>query len=377
MTEEADKQIDWSNKLYMLHENELWLSEQAQKGLLLKKFAKDYACFTEGEPQDIAYKIVILDVNKADNQIKIIEHQGFTFVGSYLDYYIFRIDGKYRHIQPRLNEEMNKVASRWFNKQMFIRFGGTLIALIPVLISLFMDRNKLLQIIVEMPTIWFVSLTFVYSVAIIASIKAYRALGRNKKYYLVNELYRIRKSGKKSISRYIMIIAAIFLGVSVVRYIYVEPHKYSIEEGRKVMPIVLLQDIEQDEKISKELIILQKTASEDNYAEIRHTFLAPKQYTADQQSTYGENGNGMLIRYYEVAFKILAEPLARELLINNMFGTEKDDLEEIEYDGLDKVYYNDGYMDFISVCKGNKVMFITYDGDKPVNDILREAANVL
>lgn len=377
MTEKADKQINWSNKLYMLYENELWLSEQAQKGLLLKSFAKDYACFTEGEPQDIAYKIVILDVNKADNQIKIIEHQGFTFVESYLDYYIFRIDGKYRHIQPRLNEEINKVASRWFNKQMFIRFGGTLIALIPVLINLFMDRNQLLQIIVEIPTIWSVSFAFIYSVAIIESIKAYRALGINKKYYLVNELYKIRKSGKKSISRYIMIIAAIFLGVSIIKYFYFEPEPYSIAEVQKVMPIVLLQDIEKDEKTSKELKILQKTASDDNYAEINHTFLAPNQYTADQENTYGENGNGMSIRYYEVQFRILAEPLTRELVINDIFGITKGDLKEIEYDGLDKVYYADDYMDFISVCKGNKVMFITYDGDKSVHDILREAAKVL
>lgn len=377
MTEEADKQINWSNKLYMLHENELWLSEQAQKGLFIKSFAKDYACFTEDQPRDIAYKIVILDVKKAENQIKIIEHQGFTFVESYFEYYIFKIDGKYRHIQPRLNEEMNKVAKRWFNKQMIKRFGGTLAALIPFIINLVMDRDRILQIILEMPTIWFVSLAFIYSVAIIESIKAYRELGRNKKYYLVNELYKIRKSGKKSISRYIMIIAAIFLGVSAVRYIYVEPHQYSIGEVQKFMPIVLLQDIEKDAKTSKELKVLQKTVSEDNYAEINHTFLAPKQYTAEQQSTYGENGNGMSIRYYEVQFKILAEPLTRELVINDIFGITKGDLKEIEYDGLDNVYYADDYMDFISVCKGNKVMFISYDGDKPVSDILREVAEVL
>ena len=181
MTEEADKQINWSKNLYMLYENELWLSEQAQKGLLLKSFAKDYACFTEGEPQDIAYKIVILDVKKAENQIKIMEHQGFTFVESYFEYYIFCIAGKYRHIQPRLNEEMNKVAKRWFNKQMIKRFGGTLVALIPFIINLVMDRDRILQIILEMPTIWFVSLVFIFSVAIIDSIREYKALGKNKK----------------------------------------------------------------------------------------------------------------------------------------------------------------------------------------------------
>lgn len=377
MTEEADKQINWSNKLYMLHENELWLREQAQKGMFIKSFAKDYACFTEDEPRDIAYKIVILDVKKAENQIKIIEHQGFTFVESYFEYYIFYIAGKYRHIQPRLNEEMNKVAKRWFNKQMIKRFGGTLVALIPFIINLVMDRDRILQIILEMPTIWFVSLVFIFSVAIIDSIREYKALGKNKKYYLVNEHYITRKSGKRSISRYIMIIAAIFLGVSAIKYFYVEPHQYSIAEVQKFMPIVLLQDIEKDEKISKELKVLQKTVSEDNYAEISHTFLASNQYTADQENTYGENDHGMFIRFYEVNFKILAKPLARELVINNMFGAEKDELKEIKYEGLDKVYYYDGYLDFISVCKGNKVMFISYDGDKPVSDILREVAEVL
>nr|WP_315023216.1 DUF2812 domain-containing protein [uncultured Aminipila sp.] len=377
MTEEADKQINWSNKLYMLHENELWLSEQAQKGLLLKSFAKDYACFTEGEPQNIAYKIVILDVNKANNQIKIIEHQGFTFVESYFEYYIFYIDGKYKHIQPRLNEEMNKVASWWFNKQMFKRFGGTLIALIPFLINLAIDRHELLQNIVEAPGVLLVALLVIFTVLIIDSLKEYRALGRNKKHYLVNEFYITRKSGKKSISKYIMIIAFIFLGVSLIKYFYFDPHQYSIEEVQKTMPIVLLQDIEKDKKVSKELRILQKIASDDNYAEISHTFLASKQYMANQESTYEDKYNNVIIRYYEVSVKILAEPLARELLISNVFGLTKGELKEIEYDGLDKVYYNDGYMDFISVCKGNKVMFISYAGDKPVSDILNEATEVL
>ncbi|WP_312653959.1 DUF2812 domain-containing protein [Aminipila sp.] len=377
MTEEADKQINWSNKLYMLRENELWLREQAQKGLLLKSFAKDYACFTEGEPQDIAYKIVILDVKKGENQIKIMEQQGFTFVESHFQYYIFRIDGKYRNIQPRLNEEMNKFARRWFNKQIFIRFSGTLIALICFFINLSIKRVKLFPDIVEIPAMIFVPVALIFSVLIIENIKEYRALDKNKKHYLVNEFYITRKICKKSISKYIMIIASIFLGAAAIKYFYVEPHQYSIAEVQKFMPIVLLQDIEKDEKISKELKVLQKYVSEDNYAEISHTFLAPNQYTADQENTYGENGNGMFIRFYEVNFKILAEPLARELLINNVFGITKGELKEIEYDGLDKVYYNDGYMDFISVCKGNKVMFISYDGDKPVSDILREVAEVL
>lgn len=378
MAEEVGKEINWANKLYMLHENELWLDEQAQKGLFVKSFAKDYACFLESEPKDVAYKIVILDREKAHNQVKIIEHQGYTFVESYFEYYIFTIDGKYKHIQPRLNEEMTKFAKWWFNKQMLKRFAGTLIALIPFFIDLTIRRVNLLCGIVDMPAIWLVSLAVIFSVAIIDSIKEYRALNKNKKYYLVNEFYVTRKSGKKSTSGYIMLIAAIFLGASAIKYFYFEPAPYSIEAVQKNMPIVLLQDIEKDEKISKELTVLQKNVSEDNYAEIRHTFLAPKQYTADQQNTYGDNnGNSMFIRYYEVNLKILAKPLARELLISYVFGITKDDLKEIEYDGLDKVYYNDGYMDFISVCKGNRVMFISYDGDKSVSDILEETAEVL
>ncbi|MHC1721676.1 MAG: DUF2812 domain-containing protein [Aminipila sp.] len=378
MDEEIGKQIDWANKLYMLHENELWLNEQAKKGLLLKSFAKDYACFTEGEPQDVIYKIIILDVKKAQDQVKIMEHQGFTFVESYFEYYIFYINERYRNIQPRLNEEVTKFARRWFNKQMIKRFAVTMIASIPLLIDLGMDRNQLLQIIVEMPTIWLVALVVVFTVAIIDSIKEYRELGRNKKYYLVNKFYINCKNGKKWRSRYIMLIAGIFFGVSFIYCLYVEPHQYSIDQVQKAMPIVLLQDIEKDKKISKELKACQKTASEDNYAEINHTFLAPKQYMADQKYIDEDYYNFMTIRYYQVSAEMLAIPLAKELPVNDVFDVKKRNLKEIEYDGLDKVYYfDDGDMDFISVCKGNKVMFILYRGDKTASDILREVTKVL
>lgn len=377
MAEEASKEINWVNKLYMLHENELWLDEQAQKGLFVKSFAKDYACFMGSDPKDVAYKIVILDREKAHNQVKIIEHQGFTFVESHFEYYIFYIDGKYRHIQPRLNEEMTRFVKQWFNKQMLNRFAGTMIALIPFIINLVMDRDRLLQNIVEIPAILFVSMVLILSVCFVESIKGYKALGRNKKYYLAHEFYQIRKSSKKP--RWIVLITAfILLGFSALKCLYFEPHAYSIDKVQKTMPIVLLQNLEQDRQIRAELKKLQKTKSEGNYAEINNGFFAPKQYVAYQENIYDVNYNSMTIRYYEVSVKILAIPLAKELPVKSWFDIKWENFKEIKYEGLDKVYfYNDGYMDFISVCKGNRVMFILYNGDKSASDILKEIAEVL
>lgn len=366
MTEKEDKQKKWIDKIYMLRENELWLNEQAGKGCLLKNFDKQTAYFTEAAAEDIKYKIIVLNNKKAENQIKIIELQGFTFIGSYDEFYIFYINGKYGHIEPRLNEEMIEFVRRWFNKQMIKRFSVTMIAMTSIVINIIFNWNNFFQSIVEIPTKWYIFFGLIYIALIIYAIREYRALISTKKCFLEHEEYLLNRSSKTpTVIRAFLITIGILVGISFLKEIYFPAaDRYSIDDVRKVMPIVLLQDITDS----------QSTINEDNYAEIKHTLMASKQYYASQKNA----GNNMSIFYYEVAVEKLAEPLARELSINSLTDIKKENLKKVDIGGLDAVYtwqVNDFF--YVSACKGKRVMYIFNVGDIQVDDILRKMAEVL
>lgn len=377
MTENQEKYKKWTDKLYMLYENELWLREQAAKGRILKKFDNEFAYFTEAAAEDIRYKIVVLNGKNAENQVKIIERQGFALVGSHEEYYIFCINGKYEHIEPRFNEEMIKFTRKWFNKQMLKRFAGIMIVLSCLVIQIFINWGKLIQSIVELPTIWWPLCGLTVILLMVNGIRESRALLRTRKCLFEQEQYFLRRSRLLKISTVMFALIAvcgIIAGISFLRGVYIADDKSSISDIQAIMPIVLLQDIEQNKEQSDIHKYSQNTISEENYAEINHTFMSPKQYSARQKNA----NNSMMIIYYEVAVEKLVKPLTRELSRNSLTDIKKENLEKVDFGGLDAVYTWQAN-DFINVsaCKGKKVMYIFNVGDMQMEDLLKEMAEVL
>lgn len=372
MIEQEEKQKKWVSKIYLLHENELWLNDQAEKGLLLKSFDETTAYFQEGSPAQINYKILILNEKNAVKQIKQIEQQGFTFVGSCNEYYIFYIQGIYTHITPRLNEDTLLFLKKWIAIQMLKRVSVTLIAVIPIALKIIMNRDNLLQTIMEISTIWYVLIGLIFIATMLDAIREYKVIIQTKKSFLKQENYFFYKRSKKSNVLQNFIIAICLLSVILlIKSIYSDAERISISELQKEMPIVLLEDTKQAEDPAK---LSQGIANKDHYAEVKHTLLAPNQYYAVQKNQF----NSMTIRYYEVTVEKLAEPLSKELPINNFTSINKKNLKKIDYLGLDAVYaYQVSGMITVACCKGNKVMFIHNMGIMPLEDILRNIAKVL
>ncbi|MEA4988098.1 MAG: DUF2812 domain-containing protein [Anaerovorax sp.] len=363
MIEQEKKQKKWVSKIYLLHENELWLNDQAEKGLLLKSFDETTAYFQEGSPAHINYKILILNEKNAVKQIKQIEQQGFTFVGSCNEYYIFYIQGNYAHITPRLNEATMLFVKKWIAIQMLKRVSVTLIAIIPIALKLIINRDNLLQTIMEISTIWYILIGLIFIATAIDAIREYKAIILTKKSFLKQENYFFCKRSKKSNILQNFIIAVCLISVILlIKSIYSDAEQFSISELQKEMPIVLLDDIK------------YSTVNEDHYAEVKHTILAPNQYYAWQKN----QDNFMSIYYYEVAFKEFAEPLAKELSANNFTSINKKDLKKIECSGLDAVYlYQTGGIVNVACCKEKKVMFIRNIGNLQYEEILKKMSEVL
>ena len=372
---EEEKQKKWIDKIYMLHDNEIWLNEQAGKGLILERFDKEFAYFNQMAAEDNKYKIVILNKKKAEDQIKVLERQGFTFVGSSDEYYIFSIGGKYGNVEPKMNEEMIVFARKWLDKQMLKSFTLSMLIPIPLIFAFIMVRDKLIQTIVEFPDIWAILLGVVLVATVYEDLRRYQAVRRTKKCLLEHEEYQSGWNWKKwKIKRAIAYTLGILTLVLSITDNFIDPEKCSINDLKKVMPIVLIQDIEQDSEQTERGDVFQGVANEDNYAEIKHTLLAPKQYFSWQEN----DGNHMRVLYYEVAVDKLAEPLARELPTNGWVDIENEDIKKVDFKGLDVVYtWQENGIANVSASKGKRVMCIFYIGDLQVKDLLREMAEVL
>jgi len=151
-----------------------------------------------------------------------------------------------------------------------------------------------------------------------------------------------------------------------------------ISEVFESMPIVLIQDIEQEEHKSSKLMETQKQVSEFNYAELGSNLFAQKQYYSFQHYEYQDKFKSfMSIRYYETASTILAKISVKELAFANAYRKER--IKKVKYNGFDQVYIYTipSYDTFVAVCKGRKVMVIDYRGKQPVEKIISEMSQVL
>lgn len=385
MLEQNEIERKWLYKIYDLAENEAWLTEKAKDGFVLTKFDNTYATFEESEPQNNNYRIVILDEKKADWQIKIIEHQGFTFLTNYKEYYIFYIDNKWKNKGPHLSGEMAEVVTGWFDKQIRKQIIGLLfsISIIALLLIFLLYNNLFATSLVTITNERFILYGSILGVGFFQLIREIFLLCKSKKFFLEhNDYLKKRTFITSKIGRSITLIFIVLsiLGPAGTTYLDYKTDKgfSSVSEIYESMPIVLIQDIENENGVNGQLLETQKEIDLDeyNYVEPESTVLSPKQYTAWQtyESKAGDKCS-MRMKYHEVVSKILARMLAKEIEISEA-GENK--INKLEFKGLDEVYVSqDSLEKNISVCKGKRVMFIRYDGDQPVEKIISEMAEVL
>lgn len=378
MFTEDEKIRDWPHKLYMLHENEMWLGELAKTGLILKSFSKSYAYFDEEESQKHTYKFVILDEKQTPkNQIRIIEHQGFKYVGGFKEYHIFSIEAKYDHTEPRLNAEAIKYAERWFNLQTISRFGYSIIALLPAAVSMFLNIDGFFIWLVDVPQFYLIIYILLLAFIFISALDEYNIILKSKRCFLKQEKY-IMKTNKikdKIMGKAIFLVLAL-LAVAFIFNTYIDKSSrhIPIAEVAETIPVLLIQDVTQNEEFTIELEELQKRTSDESYATVGSSFLAPKQYNASQNY----DGHYLSAEYYEVFVENVAKKITFELIENKPWKTDKEKIREVDIAGLDKAYiYVGGGSIHVSAGKGKKVMYIWYTGDKTGEELLVEISKVM
>lgn len=385
MLEQNEVERKWLFKIYDLAENEAWLTDKAKDGFILSKFDNRYATFEECERQNNNYKIVILDEKKAERQVKIIEHQGFTFVANYKEYYIFCIDNKSGNKYLRLNGEMTDVVTRWFDKQIRKQIVGLIfsISILVLLLIFLLCKNLFATSLVTITNVRFILYGSTLGIGFFQLIREIFLLCKSKKFFIEHNQYlKTRTFITSKIGRvitFIFIFLGIFGSAGTTYFDYKTDKGFSsVSEIYESMPIVLIQDIENYNGVNGQLLETQKEIDLDeyNYVEPESTLLSPNQYKAWQ--TYESNAGdkcSMRMTYHEVAGKLLARMLAKEIEI---YEADENKINKLEFKGLDEVYVSQGsHEKLISVCKGKRVMFIRYNGDQPVEKIISEMVEVL
>lgn len=366
----------WVDKIFMLHENQLWLGEQAAKGLILTKFDDEFAYFTETEPDNVCYKIMILDEKKGQSIIRTIEGQGFTYISNYNEYHIFRIDGRYKHIEPLLNEDAIEFARKWFRKTVLVRFAGTAAFLGAFMVQIVLNRDHLIQIMVETPAVWYAFFILVFIYIGIRGLAEYRAIAKTRRYYLYREEHSPDLFLKKSPGMRIFLIIICIMGASLlIQHVYLKDEQHdSLSDVEKIMPILLIGDSAAQELQPEKANASESKADQDNHAEIRQSLLASQYYRAKQKT----EDNYMSIHYYELVFDKLAEPLAKELPNGSVASILKERPEKVDFEGLDTAYaWQKNDFVIVSACRGNRVMYVFSVGDIGAQEILKEMAEAL
>ena len=317
------KEVDWANKIYLIYDNERWLNENAAKGLALKDFDKKTARFEPDEPQNITYKILILKKKNTEEQLKMIERQGFTLVERHNEYCIFSRLGKYDQVWLRLDDDGMAYTKRWFDKQIAMRFAHTLYAFLPLFLKLLIHGNELIKGLVEIPTTWYAICVILFIWLGTNAVKEYKNIIRTKTCFINHERYTFETKEKESNWKKTAIAAVcILVGIAIYQYLYIDSLKYSMEQVGENMPIVLLQDIQQDKK--------EDVGQNKNYqyidTEIHHTWLASNQYFSQQN----DGANTLYINYYELNTKLLVKALTEELPTADIFEIKKEDLTQLK-----------------------------------------------
>ncbi len=352
--------------------------------MILKGFDTRYVTFEKNEPQNNSYKIVILDEVKAEKQIKTIEHQGFNFVANFKEFYIFTLEEKFNRRRPNLSGEMLGFTIKWFDKQIKKQVIGLIVSIfIIILLSIFLLYNNLFAIgLVKMDNNADIFYGSIFSFGFFQLIREVFLLSKLKKYFYEHKQYlRTRSFILSKIGR---TIAIIFIFVNILGpglLIYLDYKRdipvASVSEIYESMPIVLIQDVENENGVKGQLLETQKEVDLNgfNYVELKSTLLSQNQYRGYQTYAFNDNRGSMRMEYYEVAGKNFARLLTRE--ISKKEADEKI-INNLDFKGLDKVYLSQGSSEKnISVCKGKRVMSIRYNGDQPAEKVLEEMAEVL
>lgn len=360
-------------------EYELWLKELAYSGLHVQKMGKYWGRFERVQPQTLEYRLCFSP--KSLNKTMLTDCN-WKKVKTSSDFALFQSDSAkpsdelYKNKDLQVEDLIPVVRS--YKRQFF----WNLICLIFILAILFYPRSYY--------TLGLVSTSFhilgfpvlVFSTSIYRELRAYKGLKRLQESLRKNSQTKSIKAVKVTMQKFFYLIWLCFIFTTA----FIEIKNTGTEEIPLPMedialPIIQLNNLE-------DASILERDPDDEqysffNYYEKHWNLFAYRVYKSDEngllntQEDIHNKQPDVKTEFYELTFKWMREPLVKDLIQRYQFkiAVPYKDIVRQDAKGLDGIYILDkSYNIELIGIKDNRVMYVQYNGNASLDDVIKEIA---
>jgi len=398
---------------YSIGAYESWLSDQAARGLFLKKIGFGFCTFEKAEPARIEYRIDISKERLSKDRIVMYEDCGWKYIAS----------KKWAHVfcaaaGTQTTEIHTDAKEQGFTLVELTRMLSILMPIMVILVSfefvlygymLFIGGTPFLNMIsngVNIMTMAFsmllVLVVFLKQIFDIRALKKSLFSGKAINHHASWKKHKYYNDVVMLISLFIVVISLIsqgFMASHIIRF--VNGTSQVTMTAQTKLPCLRLSDLENldDAVAGNKFLVINKTADEAKAvddlpgdtliyygsAATESSLLAMTQFEVEESAATRDEsfGVGLNTQYYKLTFSGLADGTLHDLMKNDLYIYREEMMldvavSKINFDGLDIVYTAeaDGFI-FVFAGKGNVVVSMKYYGSKNETELLTALAEKL
>lgn len=373
---------------WYIGELESWFSDMAKEGLILQEFGLIFARFEKAAPSNMKYRIDISKtVEKSQEQIEFYAENGWTFITNRSLYYVYASladnHATELHTDPaeqaftlkRLLIEFSLIAllfSSWIMIDCIRLFSKFTFA------DVLIEANYTIVII-------FASAFFLLYV----SFRALISVSRLKKSLSNGQPINHSAPWKKNrILCKILLIVFFAVSLPLVIFNIVSVGDKTMPQVSNSLPIVRLEEIEQNPDLIRDHFCYEKNVDLFNYYSYYSSFFAPAQYRTfehglvlNEKWKQGSPKEGMTYspeletKMYELRYASMNEWVLT-LSVKKFASVECEQFTEISNQNFDKllVHQELNTIELFAV-KGEFVVWLLYNGNADLDTVIASVAN--
>ncbi len=371
---------------WQISRNESWFSDMAAKGLHLKSIGRLFAVFEKGEPREIKYCTAILDKSPSQQEINSCKAGGWELAASRGKFYFFSSEQSDNELASYMDMTKQKDTICSIERQLkknLILVSILMLVFFGIMFSILFRNDKpflsmitggLIQQILLVAVELYVFYTVIRNFIWIRTLR--KSLLEGKRiFYKVNwKKHRLLNS----VIRSLFLIIALFMIVIPILHM-IKSESYTLPEAKTDLSIIRLAEIEQNPELKREVFYNSRGVDWGNRVSYDWSFLAPIQLATNEhgivsdvmwKDNSGEYSPSIHTQFYQLTFNKMTNGLLRDLMKQYLY--EPDIVpRQIENTSFDQIYVAiDDTKKQIFASWENKVIYIRYQGNKDIDDII-------
>jgi hypothetical protein len=376
---------------------EFWLSDMANKGLILSRITTYWCVFRKGEPKDMEYMLSYMGKSITDKQKEECSGNGWDYVCSYDRIHIFSAirGNETQRYRPEDHASTLKKAKNKILWTLLLMVALIVISIVFLVKATgYISKTPWINLVeMQFSIFWMVIPGILGVIQYLRDLTAIRNVQRNSpimgniKYGSANDM-KETKLFMRMISALGIIISLSYIFLTIFAFAKSIPKDSPLTLSTN-LDIIRLNDIEDMDKP----VIDNNNYSFTNRVD-RMNMLLNTSYTAEEafvpvaeQWDDKEDYRPFLrSKWYKTNLKFLAKGVANDLVYESKnkdgwpdYLTAK--VTKVEYEGLDEAYYiyvdNVDYIYNVVARKGNRVIKLRYNGKEPYTKVLEAAVKKL